>query len=149
MRLPLCSPQTSKHSILKNSNFLLLWTAVLDAQTSFYKGAAEAYGSTQSRWTQLAVSGDRIAPEPVDYKKVLAERRGEPYQVRVTDPATARLCANLFLLVVLRPANRVRKARRIRARAKWGLAEARCAAAVVRAVARERWARSGAAVRRQ
>ncbi len=58
-------------------NFLLLWTAVLDAQAAAYRAAADAYGGAQKQWTQLAVSGDRIAPEPVDYKKVLADRRGE------------------------------------------------------------------------
>jgi hypothetical protein len=60
-------------------NFLLLWTAVLDAQTATYRAAADAYVAGQKQWTQLAVSGDRIAPEPVDYKRLLAERRGEPY----------------------------------------------------------------------
>jgi hypothetical protein len=60
-------------------NFLLLWTAVLDAQTATYRAAADAYAAGQKQWTQLAVSGDRIAPEPVDYKRLLAERRGEPY----------------------------------------------------------------------
>jgi uncharacterized membrane protein YgcG len=61
-------------------NFLLLWTAVLDAQTATYRAAADGYSAAQKQWTQLAVSGDRIAPEPVDYKKLLAERRGEVYQ---------------------------------------------------------------------
>eukprot|EP00019_Armaparvus_languidus_P006797 CAMPEP_0168595692 /NCGR_PEP_ID=MMETSP0420-20121227/9611_1 /TAXON_ID=498008 /ORGANISM="Pessonella sp." /LENGTH=291 /DNA_ID=CAMNT_0008632183 /DNA_START=1 /DNA_END=872 /DNA_ORIENTATION=+ len=57
-------------------NFLLLWTAVLDSQTSFYKEANQAYDKCQKQWTALAVSGDRIAPEPVDYRKILNERRG-------------------------------------------------------------------------
>jgi hypothetical protein len=71
--------EASRPLITGNCNFLLLWTAVLDAQAAAYRAAADAYGGAQKQWTQLAVSGDRIAPEPVDYKKVLADRRGEVY----------------------------------------------------------------------